>query len=108
MTDTTTPPPPPPVFQPNLDLTTMPPPFQYFSTEPTITKHEYDQQGCSKRQILAGIGVTARVLGVFLGLFNQGKIANIRLQLGDLNANQNMLVHISHTHDQQIHLLLSG
>jgi len=45
------------------------------------------------------------VLGAFWGLFNEGEISNIRSQLGDVQANQNVLVHISHTHDQQIHLL---
>lgn len=92
-------------FEPNPIITTAPPPFQFSSTEPSIANHDYDKLVRTKRQILAGIGAAAGVLGTFLGLFNEGEISNIRSQLGNVQANQNVLVHISHTHDQQIHLL---
>ena len=45
------------------------------------------------------------MLGTFLGLFTELELTKIRSHVENLETSQNMLIHIAHTHDQQIHLL---
>jgi len=88
-----------------LNHTTEPPPFVHVPAEPHPDPHLYDQLIRQRRQVIAGLGAVAGVLGTFLGLFNELEISSIRSQMGTLQTNQNILLHISHTHEQQIQLL---
>jgi hypothetical protein len=53
-----------------------------------------------KRQLLATAAFASGVLGTFLGLFNEYEISQIRSHVANLESSQNMLLHISHVHDQ--------
>ena len=102
---TTTPTPDISHFHALLNHTTEPPPFVHVPAEPHPDPHLYDQLIRQRRQVIAGLGAVAGVLGTFLGLFNELEISSIRSQMGTLQSNQNILLHISHTHEQQIQLL---
>ena len=56
----------------------------------------------NKRQILALAALTTGAVGTFLGLFNSAELAAITTHLDSIAGKQDMLVHISEHHEQQI------